>query len=485
MRPCSVTGPHCRVLPLPSNLDNYCARMPGMGTAPSGGQGQVSTQCAERMSHVWPTGTYRNERGELVVGGVPVTEIAAKHGTPVYAYDEATLRESMRRYRDAFTRELPGCRLVYAGKAFLSTSFVRVLVEEDLGLDVVSGGELFVALRGGMPPSRISLHGNNKSRDEIQMALEAGIGKIIVDNFDEIEMLAELCAERDTPMTVLLRVNPGVDVHTHKKISTGMADSKFGLPIVDGQAAMAVARLATTRGLHLAGYHAHVGSQLFDAEASLDAIGELLDFSASMRSEYGVELEQLSPGGGFGIPYLDGDEPPVPERWAEMIADAVKAGCGDRGLPIPVVVIEPGRAIAGPAGVAIYRVGSRKELPGVRTYISVDGGMADNIRPSLYDAAYTAALANRAGGEDRESVTIAGKYCESGDVLIENVSLPRLERDDLLAIPAAGAYCLAMASNYNMSLRPAVVMVSNGETHLMRRRERLDDLIRLDVLSSR
>lgn len=441
----------------------------------------MGVQAAEQISHVWPIGTHRNDRGELVIGGVSLAEVAAEHGTPVYVYDEATLRETMRRYRNAFTRVLPGCRVVYAGKAFLSIPFVRMLVEEDLGLDVVSGGELFVGLQGGMPAERISLHGNNKSREELQMACDAGIGKIVVDNFDEIGMLAELCAGRERPMTVLLRVNPGVDVHTHKKISTGMADSKFGLPIVDGQAARAVAQLAATRGVHLAGYHAHVGSQLFEAEASLDAINELLGFSAAMRAEHGVELEQLSPGGGFGIAYLDGEKPPKPERWAQLIANAIKTGCERRGLPVPVVVIEPGRSIAGPAGVALYRVGSRKELPSVRTYVSVDGGMADNIRPALYEASYTAMLANRTGDENRENVTIAGKYCESGDVLIENVSLPRLERDDLIAIPAAGAYCLAMASNYNMSLRPAVVMVSNGETHLMRRRETLDDLIRLDV----
>jgi diaminopimelate decarboxylase len=331
-----------------------------------------------------------------------------------------------------------------------------------------------------MPASRISLHGNNKTREELQLACDAGIGKVIVDNFDEIELLNSLCATREKPMTVMLRVNPGVDVHTHRKISTGMADSKFGLPIVDGQAAAAVELLAKAPGLHLAGYHAHIGSQLFDADASVDAIGELLDFALEMRDQHGVELEQLSPGGGFGIAYLDSDDPPSAERWAQVISDAVRTGCDARGLPLPVVTIEPGRAIAGPAGVALYRVGSRKELPGVRTYVSVDGGMSDNIRPTLYDAVYTAALANRGGGGDAERVTIAGKYCESGDVLIEDIELPRLERDDLIAVPAAGAYCLAMASNYNMSLRPAVVMVRDGVVREIRRRETFDDLVRLD-----
>lgn len=441
----------------------------------------MSTQVTETMSRVWPVDTHRNERGEMVIGGVSLVDLAKTFGTPTYVYDEATLRGAMRQFRDAFTRALPRSRVVFAGKAFLSTAFVKILVEEDLGLDVVSSGELYVGLRGGMPADRISLHGNNKSVDELKMACEAGIGKIIVDNFDEIEMLAALCADRETPMTVLLRLNPGVDVHTHKKISTGLADSKFGLPIVDGQAARAVEMLVRMPGLHLAGYHSHIGSQLFEGDASVDAIGELLDFAVEMRNQHGVELEQLSPGGGFGIAYLDEDTPPSPEVWADLISREIRTGCETRGLPLPVVVIEPGRAIAGPAGVALYTVGSRKELSGLRTYVSIDGGMADNIRPTLYEAVYTASLANRSGDGETERVTIAGKYCESGDILIEDIEMPRLKMGDLLAVPAAGAYCLAMASNYNMSLRPAVVMVNAGEASVIRRRETFEDLIRLDV----
>lgn len=441
----------------------------------------MSTQVTETMSPVWPIDTHRNEHGEMVIGGVPLVDIAETFGTPTYIYDEATLRSAMRRFRDAFTGVLPGCRVVFAGKAFLSTALVKILVEEDLGLDVVSSGELYVGLHGGMPAARISLHGNNKSMDELTMACDAGVGKIIVDNFDEIEMLTALCADRETPMTVLLRINPGVDVHTHKKISTGMADSKFGLPIVDGQAERAVEMLARTPGIHLAGYHSHIGSQLFEGDASVDAIGELLDFAAGMRERHGVELEQLSPGGGFGIAYLDADTPPSPEVWADLISREIRSGCESRGLPLPVVVIEPGRAIAGPAGVALYEIGSRKELPGLRTYVSINGGMADNIRPTLYEAVYTASLANRSGEGETERVTIAGKYCESGDILIEDIDLPRLNVGDLLAVPAAGAYCLAMASNYNMSLRPAVVMVNAGKARPIRRRETFEDLIRLDV----
>lgn len=441
----------------------------------------MDAQATERMSHVWPVGTRRNERGEIVIGGVRLPEIARAFGTPVYLYDEVSLRGAMRRFRDAFGAELAGSQVVFAGKAFLTTALVQMLAEEGLGLDVVSAGELFIGLRAGMPPERISFHGNNKGRDELRMALEAGIGKIIVDNVDEVALLAELCADRPTPMTVLLRLNPGVDVHTHRKISTGVADSKFGLPIADGQAAETVARLVATPGVRLAGYHAHIGSQLFEAEAYVDAIDEVLAFAARMRARHGIELEQLSPGGGFGIAYVDQQQPPGPDAWARLIGETVRRGCAARELPLPTVIVEPGRAIAGPAGVALYTVGARKVLPGVRTYVSVDGGMADNIRPTLYDAVYTAALANREGGDAQERVTIAGKYCESGDILIEDIALPPLAAGDLLAIPAAGAYCLSMASNYNMALRPAVLLVRHGQARLMRRRETLEDLLSLDV----
>lgn len=431
------------------------------------------------MSNVWPVGTGRNAEGAMTIGGVAVPDIAREYGTPVYIYDAETLRGTMRAVRDAFAEALPGSRVVYAGKAFLARALVRMLIDEGLGLDAVSAGELYVGLASGMPAGKMSLHGNNKGLDELRMAIDAGIGKIIVDNFDEIAMLRELTNDRGTPVTVLLRVNPGVDVHTHRKISTGIADSKFGLPIADGQAARAVERLAAAPGLHLAGYHAHIGSQLFEAEAYVDAIDEILRFAGEMREAHGVELEQLSPGGGFGIAYRDADDPPAMRQWATTLGRAVTDGCARHGLPLPVVTVEPGRSIVGRAGVAVYTVGTRKDIPGVRTYVSVDGGMADNIRPTLYDAVYTAGLANRAGGEN-EKVTIAGKYCESGDILIEDITLPVLHRGDLLAIPAAGAYSLAMASNYNMSLRPAVVMVEQGQVRVIRERETFEDLLRLD-----
>lgn len=432
------------------------------------------------MADVWPVGTGRNAEGAMTIGGVAVPDIAREFGTPVYIYDAVTLRGNMRAVRDAFAEALPRSRVVYAGKAFLARALVQMLIDEGLGLDAVSAGELYVGLNAGMPPEELSLHGNNKGMDELRMAIDAGIGKIIVDNFDEITMLRELTDDREEPVTVLLRVNPGVDVHTHKKISTGIADSKFGLPIADGQAARAVALLAEAPGLHLAGYHAHIGSQLFEPDAYVDAIDEILRFAVEMLEAHDVELEQLSPGGGFGIAYVDTDDPPEMTQWAATLATAVKDGCAHHGLPVPIVTVEPGRSIVGRAGVAVYTVGARKEIPGVRTYVSVDGGMADNIRPALYEAVYTAALANREGDTKTEEVTIAGKYCESGDILIEDITLPALHRGDVLAIPAAGAYSLAMASNYNMSLRPAIVMVEEGQVRVIRERETFADLLRLD-----
>jgi len=433
------------------------------------------------VTGVWPQDTHRNAAGHLVVGGVPLANIVQLYGSPVYVYDEKTLRSTMRTWKTALESRLPGSRVVYAGKAFLCTAIAQIVAQEGLGLDCVSDGELFVGLNAGVAPEMLSLHGNNKGRNELEMAIEAGIGKIIVDNEDEIALLEELTADRDVPITVLLRLNPGVDVHTHKKISTGMADSKFGLPIANGQAEAAVARLCKVPGVHLAGYHAHVGSQLFDTDAHSAAITEMMAFAADMRTKYGVELEIFSPGGGFGIGYLDNQKPLDPTHWIDVIATAIETSCAEHDLPLPVVIIEPGRALAGPAGVAVYTLGARKPLPGIRTYISVDGGMADNIRPALYDASYTAVIANRDNGAELEDVTIAGKYCESGDILIENVQLPSPCEGDLLAIPAAGAYCLAMASNYNMSLKPAVVMVNEGSVKLVRRRESFADLIRLDI----
>lgn len=442
---------------------------------------EIETETASRLGSPWPLSAVRAADGSLAIGGVPVPDLVRRYGSPLYVYDEATLREAARSLRETFAHAYPRSRVVYAAKAFLSPALVRILHDEGLGLDVVSGGELYVGLRGGMPASEISLHGNNKSARELGEAIAAGIGTIVIDNDYEISILGELTRACPEPVPVMLRLNPGVDVHTHRKISTGAADSKFGFPIADGQAAAAVERIVSEPGIRLLGFHAHVGSQLFDAGATLAAIEELLDFATAMRDRHGFVLEHLSPGGGFGIAYTDTDQPPDPATWARLIGEAVRDGCAARGLPLPVLTVEPGRAIIGPAGVAIYTVGSSKVITGVRTYVSVDGGMADNIRPTLYDAAYAAVLANRAGDGPEAPVTIAGRYCESGDILIDEVRLPPLAPGDLLAVPAAGAYTLAMASNYNLGLRPAIALIRDGSCRLIRRRETYDDLVRCDL----
>ena len=434
---------------------------------------------------IWPMTMRRDARGAVEIGGVSLPDIAATYGTPVYVYDEFTLRSSARAFREEFARAYPRSRVVYAAKAFLASAIVEILRQEGVGIDVVSGGELFVAMHAGMPASEITFHGNNKGATELREAIEAGVGAIVIDNLHEIDLLESLMANRRGPVPVMLRVNPGVDVHTHRKISTGLADSKFGLPVATGAAADAVARIATLPNLDLIGYHAHVGSQLVAPDATVAAIDTLLGFGQAMRDRHGIEMAHLSPGGGFGIAYLDSDRPLDPAAWARVVSTAVIDGCRRRDLPLPVLSVEPGRAIVGRAGVALYGVGAIKELKDIRTYVSVDGGMADNIRPALYDARYTAAIANRATEEPMRKVTICGKYCESGDVLIDDIELPNPVAGDLLAIPAAGAYTLSMASNYNLALRPPVVLVGDGSCRLIRRRETYDDLLATDAGAER
>ena len=431
---------------------------------------------------LWPVTIQRHPAGHLLIGNVGVPELVARFGTPLYVFDEATLRSQARRFRAAFKAVYPRVRVVYAAKAYLSPAIVAILHEEGLGLDVVSGGEFYAGLAAGVPASAVTFHGNNKGEDELREALAAGVGLIAVDSLSELALLGRLAAQRGTRVPVLLRLNPGVDVHTHAKIRTGTLDSKFGLPVATGDAALAAERTIADPRLDLVGYHAHVGSQVFDPEAVRQTLGVLLDFAAAMRDRHGVVPRVISPGGGFGIAYEDGQEEASVEAWAEAAVDTLKDRCERHDLPLPELTVEPGRAIVGPAGVALYRVGAVKEIAGVRRYVAVDGGMADNIRPTLYGARYTAALANRTEDGPGETVTIAGKYCESGDVLIEEARLPRLERGDVLAVPAAGAYCLPLASNYNLAPRPAVVLVERGAARLIRRRETYSDLLACDVL---
>ncbi|MBI4201975.1 MAG: diaminopimelate decarboxylase, partial [Chloroflexi bacterium] len=365
--------------------------------------------------------------------------------------------------------------------AFSNLALTKLLAEEGLGMDVVSGGELALARAGGMPKERVYFHGNNKSAQELQEALDWGMGRIVVDSFHELGLLEELAAQRGKTQDILIRVSPGVDPHTHAKITTGILDSKFGFSIATGDAERAVRQALGSRQLRLQGLHCHIGSQLYEVEPYQEAIGITLGFAAQMR-EYGLKLAEFGAGGGFGIAYLRDQRPPTIAQYAEALLGAFKGGLRELGFAEePVFVIEPGRSIVGPAGVALYTVGARKEIPGVRTYVSVDGGMGDNIRPALYEAQYEAFVANRMGQLATDVVTIAGKFCESGDILVKDVALAPSQAGDLIAMPAAGAYCIPMSSNYNMAPRPAVVMVSGGKARLIRRRETYQDLMAADV----
>ncbi|HEX5992417.1 MAG TPA: diaminopimelate decarboxylase [Thermomicrobiales bacterium] len=430
----------------------------------------------------WPDTTRRTAEGSLEFGGVSAVDLAREFGTPLFVFDEATLRARARRIREDFRIAYERSRLVYAGKAYLSPALMQILVEEGIGLDVVSGGEIYAGLRAGVDPAQVIFHGNNKSRAELEEAVATGVGLIAVDNDLEITLLESVARDSGRRVEVVLRLNPGVDVHTHQKMRTGATDSKFGFPVWDGQAEEAATRICRSTQLELVGYHAHVGSQIFDPMLVAETIDVIMEVAGRVQSRFSVIPTVIIPGGGFGIADdASGTDVDI-GAWAKAAANAIERGCRSHGFPLPVLVAEPGRAIVGPAGLTLYSVGSQKTVPGIRTYVSVDGGMADNIRPALYGARYTATLANRdPAREPLRTVTIAGKYCESGDVLIDEVLLPELEVGDLLAVPMTGAYCLAMASNYNLALRPAVVIVGDGSARLVRRRETYTDLLRSDI----
>ena len=436
----------------------------------------------EQVSRVvlFPSTANVNKQGHLIIGGCDTVELATEFGTPLYLFDEFSLRSKCREFKAEFGQRYTDTMVIYACKAFINRALALIFNEEGLGLDVVSAGELSIARSVDFPLDKVYFHGNNKSADELNLALEWKVGRIVVDSFSELTALNEMVGQRGRTTDILLRLTPGVDPHTHKHITTGIVDSKFGFPM--SGADEAVAKAMSAPNLNLVGLHCHLGSQIFEVESFQEAIGVILDFAAEMGRKHGFELRELDIGGGFAVQYtLDSPSPPI-SVYAEAIASAVTDKCRQFKLPLPRLVIEPGRAIVGRAGVALYSVGTVKDIPGVRCYVSVDGGMADNIRPALYGAGYEAVVANRVLAEETEEVTIAGKFCESGDILIRDISLPPVAAGDVLAIADCGAYCLPMASNYNASLKPAVVLVREGKARLMRRRETFEDLIRCDVV---
>ncbi len=421
-----------------------------------------------------------NNRGHLIIGGCDTVELAAEFGTPLYLFDEHSLRSKCAEFKAEFGQRYSETTVIYACKAFINKALALILKAEGLGLDVVSGGELGVAQSVGFPLERVYFHGNNKSAEEIRLALKWHTGRIVVDNFYELAMLGEMAKEPGYIPDILLRLSPGVEPHTHRYIATGVVDSKFGFPLASGEEA--VAKAMSAPNLNLVGLHFHIGSLIFDIEPYLEAIELILNLAAEMKRKYAFELRELNIGGGFAIQYtLDAPAPPI-SAYAEAITAKIIDKCRGLKLTLPQLIIEPGRAIVGQAGVALYKAGVVKDIPNVRCYVSVDGGMADNIRPALYEAKYEPVIANKVSEKEVRKVTIAGKFCESGDILVKDVSLPPVSAGDIIAIPGCGAYCLPVASNYNASLRPAVVLVTEGKARLIRRRETFDDLVRCDLV---
>ncbi len=426
----------------------------------------------------WPATAERDADGALVIGGVPVTTLAAEHGTPLWVVDEADLRGRCRAYLDGF----PGVDVTYASKAWCTVGLLQIVAEEGLLIDVASEGELHTALVAGVDADRIILHGNNKSEHELDRALEVGVGRIVVDSFEELERLERLAAARETTAPVWLRITPGIDAHTHEYVRTGHDDSKFGFTLSLGLADQAFVRSLELDHVSVVGVHAHIGSQIFGTDPFIANAEVMLDLLARWRDEHDVTLAELNLGGGMGIRYTHEDHPVEVQRYGKAMLDAVEERCATRELPRPRLIVEPGRAIVGPSTVTVYEVGTIKVLPGLTTWVSVDGGMSDNIRPALYDAEHEVTLASRSSDAEPRAVTVVGKHCESGDLVREHAPLPGdLAVGDLVAVAATGAYTASMASNYNRLPRPAAVLVQQGRARALMRRESLEDLVRLDV----
>jgi diaminopimelate decarboxylase len=422
-----------------------------------------------------------NTKGHLEIGGCDTVDLAREFGTPLYVLDEVLFRQNCRDYCRAFTDKY-GAEVIYAGKSLLNLAVCRMVDQEGLGLDVVSGGELYTALEAGFPVRRICFHGNNKSPEELEMALAAGVRRIIVDNLFELELLNELAGAVGSRAGIILRLTPGVEAHTHEYVKTGQIDSKFGLVIENGQAMAAVRRVLEMESIVLEGLHCHIGSQIFDLGAYSQTAEIMMSFVRQIYDVTGYVIKELDLGGGLGVYYTGGDQAPLVSEYADVVMGSMLDKASEYGMPAPKIIVEPGRSISGPAGSTLYTVGAVKEIPGIRRYIAVDGGMGDNPRPALYQSRYEACLANKADLEPAETVSVAGKYCESGDMLIWDIRLPAVTAGDILAVTCTGAYNYSMAMNYNRLPRPAMVLVGGGRADLITRRESYEDLIKNDLI---
>ncbi|MGH8868931.1 MAG: diaminopimelate decarboxylase [Actinomycetes bacterium] len=444
----------------------------GLGAAPS------PAELGTLDRHVWPRHVVRRKDGVVTLAGFDVRDLASEFGTPAILLDEGDFRARCAEHREAFA----GADVFYAGKAFLSTAVARWVAEEGLNLDVCTSGELAVALRAGLPGGRIAFHGNNKSLPEMEQALDAGVGRFVLDSYEEIARLAAAAEERGVRARVLVRVTVGVEAHTHEFIATAHEDQKFGFSLASGGAAEAVRRVLNLPSLELVGLHSHIGSQIFDTSGFEVAAHRVVGLAAEVRDEHGVEPPELDLGGGFGIAYLPSDDPLDVASLAAQLRGIVARECAAYGLALPRLAVEPGRSIVGPSAMTLYEVGTVKDVDGIRTYVSVDGGMSDNIRTALYGAEYTCALVSRASEAPPMLSRVVGKHCESGDVVVSDTWLPAdLAPGDLLGVAATGAYCRSMASTYNYVPRPPVVALAPGSARVLIRRETEDDLLALDT----
>lgn len=430
-----------------------------------------------------------NDMGHLEIGGIDTVDIVTQFGTPIYVYDEKHIRDMMRAYKDTLDKYYDGHGLVlYASKAFSCRAIYRIAAQENIGIDAVSGGELFTAFSAGFNPAKICLHGNNKLLSELEMALDNGVGLIVIDSFHEADILDKLAAKRAVKQDVLIRINPGIEAHTHAFVQTARTDSKFGFSIFDGSAENMLTYLLEKRNLTVKGFHCHIGSQIFEKKSFELAAEKMLCFIADMKKSHGFETEALNMGGGFGIWYSDGDRSHTPKDYCEYvkcIIDVIKVKTAEYGLCQPFLMIEPGRSIVGEAGITLYTVGAIKDIVGIKKYVAVDGGMFENPRYALYQSKYTALLANRANEPCTERVTIAGKCCESGDIIATEVALPKAESGDILAVLSTGAYHYSMASNYNRNLIPPAILVKEGKAEYIIKPQTYADIVRNDAVPER
>lgn len=420
-----------------------------------------------------------NQAGHLTIGGVDSLELAKEYGTPLVVYDVSQIRNQIRAFKRVFEEEQVNYAVSYASKAFASIAMYQVASEEGAYTDVVSAGELYTAMKANFPMERVSFHGNNKSKEELEMAVKNHVGKIMIDNFYEINLLNQVLEEQDSEINVMLRITPGISAHTHEYDQTGQVDSKFGFDLDSGQADKALQEVLKNQRMHMLGIHAHIGSQIFELNGFEMAAAKLVDVAASWRKNYDYTAQVINVGGGFGIKYVQEDHPLKPEEFVKAIVKTIKDEATKHNFPLPEIDIEPGRSIIGPAGYNLYKVGSMKEIPGLVPYVAVDGGMGDNIRPALYQAKYETVLANDPQRKASQEFHVAGKYCESGDILAD-AKLPSLKAGDILAMLDTGAYGYSMASNYNRNPRPAVVFAEDGKAQVVIRRESLEDLVHLD-----